>query len=80
VVRVDCDTKDVKYVCKDDLIKDWLISPHFFEQTNTETVEACMKHLHEVSKLEDIKAKNIVTMGAQMDSYLEKIADLTTTK
>lgn len=31
IVRVTCETKGIKYFCKDDLIKTMGVSPHFFE-------------------------------------------------
>jgi len=32
VVRVDCDTKGVNYLCKEDLINEKGISKHFFDE------------------------------------------------
>ena len=60
VVRVDCDTKGVKYLCKEDLINDKGISKHFFDEEQLKVVEACMKSLHNVKNIDSIKPDAIV--------------------
>jgi hypothetical protein len=55
VVRVDCETKGVKYVCRDDLIKERGISPHFFDKESLKKMEAYLKSLHGVDDISKLK-------------------------
>ena len=64
MVRIDCETKGVKYVCRDDLIKNRGISTHFFEEEKVKKMEAFLKSLHGVSTLKDIKPEVLVNMGS----------------
>ena len=64
VVRVDCESRGVKYVCRDDLIKDIGISEHFFEEGSVRKMEAFLKSLHGVTTLKDIKPETILHMGS----------------
>jgi hypothetical protein len=78
VVRVDCDTKGVKYVCKDDLVNEKGIQKRFFDAKQIKKTEACLKSLHGVRTVDQIKPDAIVDMGGPPVDYLDKMKkDLT---
>ena len=52
VVRVDCDTKGVNYVCKDDLVNKKGIQKRFFDAKQIKKTEKCLKSLHGVRSIE----------------------------
>lgn len=56
ITRVNCDTKGVKYYCKDDLLEKG-INPEFFE--NVGDIGDYLKAVHGVESLEQIKPEDI---------------------